>query len=243
MPGLPDPELYPDVPESLLVAVRAEFDRAGRHWPLTSHPGDVSACRIDSPDRRSVARIRSSWIGVRERGFLIHCATLPSGPQSTRMSGVTAGLSEVAEIMHAWQSGISADELLRRHPRMLVKPAFDRERQHALGIAEYTWQQYLDPYFALYNPEFVRLLTAASAQPRLRTFQPFRSMMRLGFREPGTENALTRVPIIELRRNEPNRFVVRGPDRRELGTGDVDTVIALVVDEAERILGPTHFRW
>ena len=121
---------------------------------------------------------------------------------------------------------------------MLIKPAFDRDRQQALGIAEYTWQQYLDPYFALYNPEFVRLLTAASEQPRLRTFQPFRSMLRLGFREPGTEHALTRVPTIELRHDEPNRFVVCGPDRRELGSGDVDTVIALVVDEAERILGP-----
>jgi hypothetical protein len=220
------------MPESLLLAVRAEFDRAGRTWPLTSHPGDERSCRIDLPDRLSVARIQ-------ERGVLIHCATLPSGPTSTRVSGVTGEIPEVAEVMHAWQSGISAEELLRRHPCMLVKPAVDRDRQQALGIAEYTWQRYLDPYFALHNPEFVGLLTAASKQPRLRALQPFRSMARLGFREPGAERTLTRVPMIEPRRREPDRFMVRTPDQRELGSGDVDTVIALVVEEVERILGPS----
>jgi hypothetical protein len=151
-------------------------------------------------------------------------------------SGLIPHLPAVVAITHVWQSGARLRDVAATWPFFgSVELAEARERG---DVAEHRWRLlYEDPYPAYDLVALREFIDVAFCTPRLRALIPLTSghftVMRFATAHgwPYGKNG----PSVRSLSND--RYVVRGPDDRELGISDAAGSVALVLANLDQVDG------
>jgi hypothetical protein len=219
----PDPRSSPDIAGAgdLRTALQHEFDATG--MPLrarhVSPPGwRHIAAEVCADDRHVDVHIAGD-----ERVFLM--SFWMRGVQMA--TGTTDSLAAVAAATATFLAGTRVRQLAAAAPFVSFggfAEALERGEPEAIT---YRWQRYLD--IDLARARHVRdlhdFIVAAAAEPRLRALFPFTSHQDLGLRR-SVHDPQSRT-LAWVRPFGPDRYLVAGPDRRQLySPGPVHTTLS-----------------
>lgn len=178
--SFPDPaDLYPDVVRRGSLAAALQASAAEQGLSL----GDVTANEMAPlryagiPSTTALRQPLGVSAGHRERYWSIE----GWGEGICLVSGHTTDLAAVARAAHAWREGLPLREMRRHAPFVELSRRADAAAQGPAEVVAAEWQELRDDAAKADWPEYLALIEAAYAEPRLRRLYPYTSHWTLRF--------------------------------------------------------------
>ncbi|GAA4556645.1 DUF6193 family natural product biosynthesis protein [Planotetraspora kaengkrachanensis] len=179
MATAPDPStLYPDVAAkgSLAAALQAVVAEQGFSFPVIVSESDLlrlAAVPSATPHRETL--IVTGW------HFERRWSVGGSGKGKLLIYGETEDLNEVVRAAQAWREGVPLPEIRKAAPFVELTGRYETPDDSPAHVVASEWQYMLKDAQDSNWPEYLALIEAAHAEPKLRQLYPYTSHWSLRF--------------------------------------------------------------